>query len=97
MPILISIKKKGFVDLAHGIIRRDSFSFLLRSGFGWGMELRKRGAWENWGWTFVVERLQHQQLDVCWAQVNDDDSDQDQGLDAQRMQRTASIREEVVR
>ena len=56
MPILIS-KKKRFVDSGHGIIRRDAFWFLLKSVFGWGIELVKWGASENLGWTSIVEPL----------------------------------------
>ena len=52
-------KEKRFIGLGHGIIRRDAFWFLLKSAFGWGMELLKWGEEPQkvWGETSIVERL----------------------------------------
>ena len=65
MNVNLDFEKIRFLDLGHGIIRRDAFSFLLRSVFGWGMELRKRGAPENLGRTSIVERLRDRLSEKC--------------------------------
>ena len=46
-----------FLYLGHGIIHRDAILFLLKSVFGWDMELLKWGASEKIGWTSIVKRL----------------------------------------
>ena len=66
-------RKKSFGDSGHGITRRDAIWFLLKSVFGWCIELLNWGASENLEWTSIVERLYSIVYTIACAQTDGPD------------------------